>query len=120
MLSTAIAFPDESIFWDLTPYLTEYEYFVYLHFAELVKDAQGKREFTITVNDGRRSSSSLISPKYLKAICINYTEIPIKGGSQIFIAAKPNSKFAPIVNAFEIFQLIELSELPTRPEDGNV
>ncbi|KAF2323495.1 hypothetical protein GH714_035729 [Hevea brasiliensis] len=88
--------------------------YVYFHFAEIVKIPQGqRREFTITLNDHNHGP---FSPEYLKP-----QTIPLKSPTQgdIYFAMNPtsNSDLPPILNAFEILNVLELPLSPTDQAD---
>ncbi|PON97848.1 Malectin-like carbohydrate-binding domain containing protein [Trema orientale] len=116
VLSSAIQSLGTEIRYNFTNGMPNSEFLVYLHFAEVVQSAQGQRNFTITINGVTYGPYS--SPDYLKTSFFIQKVSAQQGAVQLSILATPGSQFPPILNALEIFQVIQLlDQLPTDPED---
>ncbi|XP_021765438.1 putative leucine-rich repeat receptor-like serine/threonine-protein kinase At2g19230 [Chenopodium quinoa] len=93
---------------------------VYWHFAEIQKlGSNESREFTISIPG--KYQSETISPKYLQPLTIVSPVITLINGSGIVfhITKTKRSKLPPILNAFEIYEVVDLSALPTDQNDVN-
>ena len=92
------------------------KYFACFHFAEIELTEGEIREFVIDVNEGDYISEP-ITLEYLKpkSVCPNRT---FQGQFNFTINATAKSTLPPILNAFEIYEVISLVFLPTYPEDG--
>ncbi|KAJ9179271.1 hypothetical protein P3X46_011080 [Hevea brasiliensis] len=87
-------------------------FYVYFHFAEIVEIPRDQRRvFTVTLND---VTSEPISLEYLKpqTIILNTQE-----DIYFTIDQTSNSGLPPILNAFEIFEVVELPLSPTDQAD---
>lgn len=94
------------------------KYYLYMHFAELQQLKQNEsRAFNINVN-GRILYGPVV-PTYLLLTTI-YSTLPITGEvNYTFTLDKlENSTLPPIVNAFEIYALVGVSQLETDQDDG--
>ena len=92
-----------------------FEYYVYFHFAEIVQLPVGKKRIiNITVNSENILSQPLVL-EYLKPVTINHTA---KGYVNFSISAASESDAPPILNAFEIYQLMTELDSPTEASDG--
>ena len=93
--------------------------YVYFHFAEIKKlEAGQQRELTINLN-GQHYLTESIKLDYLNPITIVQTDQPSSGQQLYFsISAAEGTKLPPILNAVEIFELIELPNKPTAIDDG--
>ncbi|KAL4625900.1 hypothetical protein ACB092_05G058700 [Castanea dentata] len=94
------------------------KYYVCFHFAEIAKPTQGKkREFIIDVEGGNYTSEP-ITLEYLKplSICPQNGQ-PFEGGFRFSINATTESGLPPILNAFEVYEVISLRYKPTDPRD---
>jgi len=95
-------------------YTENSEFLVFFHFAEIEQIAPGEiREFTITLNG---LNYGLFTLEYLKPLTIG----PYKLQDQVrfSINATLRSDLPPILNAFEIFELLPLHDSPTNQTDG--
>ena len=96
------------------------EYFkcyICFHFAEVEEVKEGElREFVIDVNE-RDYISEPITLEYLKpkSVCPNRT---FQGQFSFTINATAKSTLLPILNAFDIYELLSFPSLPTHPADG--
>ncbi|KAM3747460.1 hypothetical protein ACB098_05G037000 [Castanea mollissima] len=94
------------------------KYYVCFHFAEIAKPTQGKkREFIIDVGGGNYTSEP-ITLEYLKplSICPQNGQ-PFEGGFSFSINATTESGLPPILNAFEVYNVISLPYKPSDPRD---
>nr|POE91406.1 putative lrr receptor-like serine/threonine-protein kinase [Quercus suber] len=95
------------------------ETYVCFHFAEIEKLTQGKkREFIINVNGGSYISEP-ITLDYLKplSICLNQT---FKSQFSFVINATTGSDRPPILNAFELYEVIHQFDLHEPSNSGDV
>ncbi|TXG46315.1 hypothetical protein EZV62_028195 [Acer yangbiense] len=93
--------------------------YIYFHFVELeeLNDGQ-KRELRIELN-GERNLTEPVILEYLKPVTINTTFPPINSNRVHFsIYAADDSDLPPILNAVEMYEIIELRRSPTNLEDG--
>ncbi|XP_021749963.1 putative leucine-rich repeat receptor-like serine/threonine-protein kinase At2g19230 isoform X2 [Chenopodium quinoa] len=91
---------------------------VFWHFAEIQKLGSNEtREFTISIPG--KYQSEIISPRYLQPLTIVSDVITLTNGSSIeFLITKTNtSKLPPILNAFEIYEIVDLKALATNQND---
>ncbi|KAK0596163.1 hypothetical protein LWI29_013310 [Acer saccharum] len=92
--------------------------YIYFHFAELeeLNDGQ-KRELRIELN-GERNLTEPVILEYLKPVTINTTFPPINSERvQFNIYAADDSYLPPILNAVEMYEIIELRRSPTNLDD---
>ncbi|KAG6733550.1 hypothetical protein I3842_01G229800 [Carya illinoinensis] len=95
------------------------KYYVYLHFAEIEKFEPGQqRELTIDLN-GERSLLDSFKLEYLKPLTIAQDDPPISGGGTLYVLinAAQGTTIPPILNAYEIYRLVELPNKPTAQDD---
>ncbi|PON53932.1 Malectin-like carbohydrate-binding protein [Trema orientale] len=90
------------------------EFSVYLHFAELVQPPQGRRHFTVTINDIIQGPFN--SPGYMGTMYVNGS---VRGIVQISIEATNDSRLPPILNGLEVFVVVPLLKSPSNSEDVN-
>ncbi|CAB4272451.1 unnamed protein product [Prunus armeniaca] len=93
------------------------QYHVYMHFAEVEKlPTNQSRLLSITWN-GKPFVTKPFSLKYLTTTTV-YTKEALSGGQQNFsISQVGNSTLPPIINAFEIYTVLELLQAETNQED---
>ncbi|KAK4581608.1 hypothetical protein RGQ29_024989 [Quercus rubra] len=92
------------------------KFYVCFHFAEIKQLKEGEiREFVIAVNEGDYMSENIIL-EYLKplSICPNQT---FEGHFRFSIKATQKSNLPPILNAFEIYEVLLIGDIPTDPRD---
>ena len=92
-------------------------FYVCFHFAEIKQLKEGEiREFVIAVNEGDYMSENIIL-EYLKplSICPNQT---FEGHFRFSIKATQKSNLPPILNAFEIYEVLSIGDIPSDPRDG--
>ncbi|KAG7997649.1 hypothetical protein I3843_01G220500 [Carya illinoinensis] len=95
------------------------KYYCYFHFAEVEKLEPGQqRELTISLDGQRYLTESLILD-YLNPHTIVQDNPPITGESSLHfsINAAQGTHLPPILNAYEIFEWVELPNEPTATED---
>lgn len=111
-VSYNLSFDYDSVFVDLDK---PYEYYVYFHFAEIEQLPDGqKRIMDITLNSKPVLSPPLVL-EYLKPVSLRF----VAPGSVWFdIIATSQSDAPPLLNAFEIYQLITELDTPTHTQDG--
>lgn len=94
------------------------EYRIYMYFSEVVKlKANQSRSLNITING--KHAYGPFTPIYLHTFTV-YTP-SILGTAQkydILISKIENSTLPPIINAFEIYSVIDLSQSGTDKQDG--
>jgi hypothetical protein len=91
------------------------EYYVYFHFMEIEKLSDGKkRKINIILNSLNVLSQPLVLD-YLKPVTLNFTT---KGDAWFNISATSDSDAPPLLNAFEIYQLVIQLDSPTEAQDG--
>ncbi|KAJ9130023.1 hypothetical protein P3X46_035049 [Hevea brasiliensis] len=91
-------------------------FYVYFHFAEIVKIPHGqRREFTITLNDLNHGP---FSPEFLKPQTI-VLNLSTQGDIYFTINSTNNSNLPPILNAFEIHKVLEFPLSPTDQADAD-
>ena len=97
---------------------TNSEFYVYMHFAEVVKlRANESRSFNITIN-GELWNDEPLSPRYLLTDTV-YSTAPLTGGKYVFSILKTgNSTLPPIINAIEIYTVKDLPRSETDQQDG--
>lgn len=96
---------------------TSTEYYVYLHFAELQQlKANQSRTFNITLNGDYWFGPFV--PEYLSTITV-FSPSSLTGGNYSFsLVQTEDSTLPPILNAMEIYSLIDLSQPETDGDDG--
>ncbi|GMI77965.1 hypothetical protein like AT4G29990 [Hibiscus trionum] len=95
-------------------YLSDYEYNVYFHFAELEDFEDKLREISITVNGILQGPFTL---EYLKPLSKSFLNLRIEGEITFTIASTKESGLPPILNAFEIYQLTQFELSATNQSD---
>jgi len=103
---------DSSINNDNTSYL------LLLYFAEVQRlPSNALRRFDILVDNATWNGSQGCSPKYLSAELVKRT---VQGSSQhtVSLVATPDATLPPILNAFEIYTVLPMTELATNDGDG--
>jgi len=103
---------DSSINNDNTSYL------LLLYFADVQRlPSNALRRFDILVDNVTWNSSQGYSPKYLSAKLVKRT---VQGSSQhtVSLVATPDATLPPILNAFEIYTVLPMTELATNDGDG--
>ena len=94
------------------------EYHIYMHFSEVVKlKANQSRSFNITING--KHWYGPFTPEYLHTITVySPSFVGIAQKYDILISKIENSTLPPIINAFEIYSVIDLSQSGTYKQDG--
>ncbi|XP_040371265.1 LRR receptor-like serine/threonine-protein kinase IOS1 isoform X2 [Rosa chinensis] len=118
VMSTAATPKNEnaSLYIGWTPPDSNTEYYVYMHFAEVESlPANQPRLLSITWNG--KPFYRPFSPAYLSSFTV-FTQGPLTGGLHNFsISQVGNSTLPPIINAFEIYTVIEFLQEETNQEE---
>jgi hypothetical protein len=92
------------------------KFLVYFHFAEIEQIAPGNlRKVNITLNGLKYGPFTL---EYLKPLTIRSNITQVQEGQVRFSIDAMGSELPPILNAFEIFELLPLHDSPTNQTDG--
>lgn len=105
---------------DFTSPDTKSGYFLYMHFAEIQKlDANESRAFNIVLNG--RLFFGPVSPAYLRSNTVS-TNLAITGKMNYTVTLEKleNSTLPPIVNAVEVYVLLDLPNSETEQIDGKI
>lgn len=95
------------------------QFYVYMHFAEIqTLRSVDTREFKVTLNG--KLAYERYSPKTLAMETIFYsTPQQCEGGTCLLELTKtPKSTLPPLMNALEVFTVIDFPQLETNPDDG--
>jgi len=94
------------------------QFYVYMHFTEIqVLSTNQTREFNIRGN-GESGSFQNFSPRYLSVNTV-YTTSAIRGKVITYsLERTENSTLPPIINAIEIYRVIDLQKPETFQGDG--
>ncbi|KAK3140033.1 hypothetical protein QOZ80_5AG0394450 [Eleusine coracana subsp. coracana] len=105
--------PDSFVNNDNTTYL------LLLYFAELQRlSSNALREFDILVDNATWNGSQRYTPKYLSAELVKKM---VQGSSQhtVSLVATTDATLPPILNAFEIYSVLPMTELATNDADAS-
>ncbi|OEL31710.1 putative LRR receptor-like serine/threonine-protein kinase [Dichanthelium oligosanthes] len=103
---------DSSINNDNTSYL------LLLYFAEVQRlPSNALRRFDILVNNATWNGSQGYTPKYLSAELVKRT-VSGSGQHTVSLVATPDATLPPILNAFEIYSVLPMTELATNDGDA--
>lgn len=93
-------------------------FFVYMYFAELKKlKANESREFDVFLN-GKRWHNESLSPVYLAELAF-YSTVPLTGETfEVSFVRTANSTLPPILNALEVYRVVNFSQSETDGQDG--
>ncbi|ONM33266.1 putative LRR receptor-like serine/threonine-protein kinase [Zea mays] len=94
-------------------------YLLILYFAELQRvPSDGLRQFDILINNatGNDGSSQGFTPRYLSAAAVKRT-VQGPGQHNVSLVATPAATLPPILNAFEIYAVKPMTEMPTDDEN---
>ncbi|XP_042967729.1 putative leucine-rich repeat receptor-like serine/threonine-protein kinase At2g19230 [Carya illinoinensis] len=95
------------------------KFYCYFHFAEVEKLEPGQqRELTIS-SDGQGYLTESVKLDYLNPHTMVLDNLPITRASTLYfsISAAQGTHLPPILNAFEIYEWVELPNEPTATED---
>lgn len=93
------------------------QYYIYMHFAEVVKlQPNQSRSFNITIN-GKPWYGPLV-PDYLYTTSVFSTSAMSGGKHVISLFKTESSTLPPIINAFELYSVKDLSQSETAQDDG--
>lgn len=129
LMQTAITTRNTSenidFFWLLPPEPKEsampLEYHAILYFSELQKLPRGAvREFYIYINGLEMYvRKGYYSPPYLLSHAIyNFIPLPVRNRYNVSLKATANSTLPPIINAIEIFSVINTTNVGSNSSDG--
>jgi hypothetical protein len=93
-------------------------YLLLLYFSELQMLASNElRQFDILVDNATWKGSQHYTPKYLSAELVKRV---VQGSSQhtVSLVARTDATLPPILNAFEIYSVLPMTELATNDADG--
>jgi hypothetical protein len=94
------------------------QYYIYMYFNEVEELAENEtRAFNITVNDEIWYGPFI--PIYRKVLTI-YGLIALAERYLISLSKTENSTLPPILNAFEFYKLIDISQSKTEQDDGKL
>ncbi|RXH67320.1 hypothetical protein DVH24_027440 [Malus domestica] len=96
---------------------TSTQYYIFIHFAEFqLLKANQSRSFNITLNGDHWFGP--FAPAYLSTITM-FSPSALTGGNYSFsLVQTENSTLPPILNAMEVYTLIDLSQSETDTDDG--
>uniref|UniRef100_M4ENP1 Protein kinase domain-containing protein n=1 Tax=Brassica campestris TaxID=3711 RepID=M4ENP1_BRACM len=107
----------------LTLYLsldeTTAEAYIYMHFAEIQKlGANENREFSITFNDDQVGYAKFRPPNFTITTLFTPEAISsLDGNFKLTFAMTGNSTHPPLINAVEIYRVLELTEPETNQDE---
>ncbi|RWR78181.1 putative LRR receptor-like serine/threonine-protein kinase [Cinnamomum micranthum f. kanehirae] len=111
----------DALYFNWTANDSSQKFQVYMHFAELeLLGPNVTREFTVCCGNNSCYDSP-IRPEYLVTTTIQNPQL--LSGQQNYTCSftkTPNSNFPPILNAIEIFVILQLPTTPTREEDDPI
>lgn len=94
-------------------------YLLLLYFAELRQlQDNARRRFDILVDGASWNGSRNYTPKYLSAEVVERVVVQGSGQHAISLVATPDATLPPILNAFEIYSVQQMTELATNNGDG--
>ncbi|WCJ39655.1 Leucine-rich repeat protein kinase family protein [Euphorbia peplus] len=94
---------------------TSLEFYVFMHFAEIVKrDLNQSRQFNVFL-DGKLYHGP-VTPDYLYTITV-FSQVSISGNSTFALFKTENSTLPPLLNAIEIYSVVHLLQLETDQDD---
>ncbi|ESQ30271.1 hypothetical protein EUTSA_v10011236mg [Eutrema salsugineum] len=93
--------------------------YIYMHFAEIQNlEANETREFNITYNGGKSWFSYFRPPKFSITTVYNPTAVSSPDGKFNFtFAMTSNSTLPPLINALEIYKVLDLPHLETNQDE---
>lgn len=104
------------LYWDSPDPTTPF--FVCMHFAELQQlQPNESRAFNITLN-GALWFDEVLVPRYLRTTTVFSSQALTHSNYNFSLIPLENSTLPPILNAIEIFSLIDLSQSETEKVDG--
>ncbi|CAK7356801.1 unnamed protein product [Dovyalis caffra] len=107
----------EPMEFNIGPQDTTLEFYFYMHFAEIVKlEANQSRYFNITLNGEYRSD---LTPSYLDTTTVYSTSAETGGKYNFSIFNPGGSTLPPLLNAIEIYSVVELPLSQTQQADVN-
>ncbi|BBH08326.1 root hair specific 16, partial [Prunus dulcis] len=105
-----------NLYWNTTG--MDDQFYIYMYFAEVELLARKQsRKFNISWNGSPLFGP--VVPRYLQADIISNARALVGKDHQISIYKSENSTLPPILNAIEVFKVIQRVESPTFSEDGH-
>lgn len=109
--------------WSPDPYLntdnSSTAYLLLLYFAELqLLPGNALRQFDILVDGASWNGSQSYVPKYLSAEVVERMVVQGSGQHTVSLVATPEATLPPILNAFEIYSVRQMTGLATNNGDG--
>ncbi|OMO66488.1 hypothetical protein COLO4_30542 [Corchorus olitorius] len=93
------------------------QYFTVIHFAEIAEDARNKlTQFNISFNDIENTKQT-VTLEYLKALSLRFQNLTTDGDFSLTLVATPESDLPPILNALDIYQVLQFPNSPTHQSD---
>ncbi|CAL9027741.1 unnamed protein product [Prunus brigantina] len=103
-----------NLYWNTTG--MDDQFYIYMYFAEVERLARNQsRKFNISWNGSPLFGP--VVPRYLQADIISNSRALVGKDHQISIYKRENSTLPPILNAIEVFKVMQLVESPTFSED---
>lgn len=94
------------------------QYYMYMHFAELQQlQSNQSRAFEITLN-GKLWYEEPFSPSYLESGSVFSTSASTASNFSFSLVQVKNSTLPPILNAIEVYRVIEFPQPETEQDDG--
>ncbi|CAA7050055.1 unnamed protein product [Microthlaspi erraticum] len=95
--------------------------YVYMHFAEIQNlEADEIREFNISYNGGQRFMSNFRPPKFsIKTLSNPQLVSSLDGNFNLTFKRTRNSTRPPLINAFEVYQVLKLPLLDTDQDEAS-
>ncbi|XP_054820033.1 putative leucine-rich repeat receptor-like serine/threonine-protein kinase At2g19230 isoform X2 [Prosopis cineraria] len=93
------------------------QHYFFLHFAEIQKLPSGKKRILNVTIDDEYSLSQKLTLDYLKPVTLHFNKIVTTIYAHLTVRATADSYAPPIINAFEIFEVIPEPESPTNAKD---
>ena len=96
--------------------------YIYMHFAEIQNlKANETREFNITYNGGKRWFDYFRPPNFSITTIFNPRAVSSPDGKFNFtFSMTSNSTLPPLINALEIYKVLDLSLLETNQDEGKL
>ena len=92
-------------------------FLVYMHFAELVKlEANQSRQFNVSLNGAHWYGP--LSPDYLYTTTVFSPTVLNAGKYEFSLHKTGNSTLPPLLNAIEIYYILDLSQPGSNQQDG--
>ncbi|XP_050119789.1 probable LRR receptor-like serine/threonine-protein kinase At4g29180 isoform X8 [Malus sylvestris] len=104
------------LYWNTTD--MNAQFYVFMYFAEVEKLGKNQsRKFNISLNGSPLFGP--FTPRYLQADVISNSRVLVGKDHEISLHKTEDSSLPPILNAVEVFQVMQLVESPTYGEDAD-